>query len=116
MFASGCIVWDQLAKALSGGERAVLLYVLRSEGSSPGRRGFVMCVQENGEIHGTIGGGIMEHKLVELARSMIENQSPQAVLKEQQHSKDHPVNQSGMICSGSQYIALIPLMRQDLPI
>ena len=38
----------------------VLLYVLESQGSSPGRQGFKMAVASDGSMQGSIGGGIMK--------------------------------------------------------
>ena len=49
----------------------MLLYVLESKGSSPGRQGFFMAVNTKGEMEGSIGGGIMEHKFVELAKEKL---------------------------------------------
>ena len=46
---------DKLEKDIS----VVLLYVLDSKGSSPGRQGFKMAVANDREILGTIGGGIL---------------------------------------------------------
>ncbi|MDX1478996.1 MAG: XdhC family protein [Saprospiraceae bacterium] len=114
MRASRCVVWEQLEAVLSEGSRAMLLYVLKSEGSSPGRRGFAMCVLADGNIRGTIGGGIMEHKLVELAKAQLASRITDIILKEQHHTKDHPTDRSGMICSGSQYVALVPVAPHDL--
>ena len=45
----------------------VLLYVLESRGSSPGRQGFFMAVDQEGKNEGFHRGGIMEHKFVEMA-------------------------------------------------
>ena len=50
----------------------MLLYVLESKGSSPGRQGFFMAVNSNGEMEGSIGGGIMEHKFVEMAKEKLQ--------------------------------------------
>ena len=49
----------------------MLLYVLESTGSSPGRQGFFMAVNANNEMEGSIGGGIMEHKFVEMAKEKL---------------------------------------------
>ena len=48
-----------------------MMVVIANEGSSPGRKGFKMLVSKQ-QMHGTIGGGIMEHKLVEYAESLLE--------------------------------------------
>ena len=49
-----------------------LLYVLESEGSSPGRKGIKMAITPDGDMFGTIGGGIMEFKLVEKAKALLQ--------------------------------------------
>lgn len=85
----------------------MLLYVLQSEGSSPGRTGFCMAVNAAGETEGSVGGGIMEHKFIELAKDKLN--TPQEILphiRKQIHNKSAPANQSGMICSGEQTIWL----------
>jgi len=66
-------IWRFIKDKLEKDIPVVLLYVLDSKGSSPGRQGFKMAVTNDGEISGTIGGGIMEHKLVELSKSALQN-------------------------------------------
>ncbi len=89
-----------------------LLVVVKSKGSSPGRQGFKMAVAKTGEIFGTIGGGIMEFKLVEKAKSLLNENQLKVELQHQFHDKVHAKNQSGMICSGMQSIAFVPLQPQ----
>jgi xanthine dehydrogenase accessory factor len=96
----------------------MLLYVLESKGSSPGRQGFFMAVTADGEMEGSIGGGIMEHKFVELAKEQIRqrgesNNLKESVVKKQIHDKTAGVNQSGMICSGEQTILLYFVATND---
>ena len=108
-------VWKFILDKLSATKQVMLLYVLESEGSSPGRQGFKMAVAADGTFFGTIGGGIMEHKLVEKAKTMLHTVScgqqdeKVVLLMRQHHDKEHASNQSGMICSGSQLNAFIPL-------
>ncbi|MGF1671781.1 MAG: XdhC family protein [Balneolaceae bacterium] len=94
--------WKQLKSNLEQGRKAALLYVIHSSGSSPGRQGFRMAVTDHGEMFGTVGGGIMEQKLVELAKSKLEEGPFKPFIKRQIHSPDEPKNRSGMICSGEQ--------------
>lgn len=108
--------WAFLLKTLAAGEPAVLLYVLDNEGSSPGRQGFAMVCTSQGQSAGTIGGGIMEAKFIELAKAKLANQDTSVLIKQQYHDKQHGKNQSGLICSGSQKIALIPLGANAIPI
>ncbi len=102
----------------------MLLYVLESSGSSPGRQGFFMAVNANGEMEGSVGGGIMEHKFVEMAKERLgqpapgsnpdgSQQSGEPRIRKQFHDKSVPTNQSGMICSGEQTILLYPVREKE---
>ena len=96
----------------------MLLYVLESRGSSPGRQGFLMAVNAKAEMAGSIGGGIMEHKFVEMAKEQLKAQGTRdkeqgGLLKKQIHDKSAGADQSGMICSGEQTILLYPVKVKD---
>lgn len=93
----------------------MLLVVAESSGSSPGRQGFKMIVAEN-DLRGSIGGGVMETRLVEQAKFEIRNSKfkNNASIVEQVHQKNSP-NPSGMICSGRQTVIFRKLDFQDLP-
>lgn len=83
----GLGVWKFIDDKLSGNISVMLLYVLQSQASSPGRRGFKMAVAADGELCGTIGGGIMEYKLVEKARSLLSSGIKDVNFIEQFHDK-----------------------------
>src|SRR5678810_889414 len=99
-------VWRQISKCLAENIPVMLLYVLESKGSSPGRQGFFMAVNANGEMSGSVGGGIMEHKFVEMAKSKLNQSATEFSVHHQLHDKHAGKNQSGMICSGEQTIFL----------
>jgi xanthine dehydrogenase accessory factor len=105
--------WLKIAEYLHYQRKICLLWVVDSQGSSPGREGFGMAAAESGETWGTIGGGIMEHKLVELARWRMAKNETQALYIEQHHDKSHARQQSGMICSGEQTVVLLHLKAED---
>lgn len=105
--------WKLIAKSLEQKVAVMLLYVLESSGSSPGRQGFFMCVNAKGEMDGSVGGGIMEHKFVEMAKEQLAVNSGQSAVKKQIHDKSVAKNQSGMICSGEQMILLYPVKQED---
>lgn len=92
----------------------MLLYVLESKGSSPGRQGFMMAVNATNEINGSIGGGIMEHKLVEMAKQKLLSKQSMHSLHLQVHDKTAANNQSGMICSGEQTIFIYSIQQKDI--
>ncbi|MBK7885307.1 MAG: XdhC family protein [Chitinophagaceae bacterium] len=106
-------VWQFIHDKLTAGCTIQLLFVLQSEGSSPGRQGFKMAVSSDGEFCGTIGGGIMEQKLVGKAKHLLASNEIKIILQNQYHDKAHTKDQSGMICSGSQLNAFIPLTITD---
>lgn len=109
-------LWTFVAERLHRGERVMLLVVASSQGSSPGRAGYKMAVGADGQLLGSIGGGVMEVNLVEAARAILD-QPAEPIQKteiiEQQHRRDaeHP---SGMICSGRQTVIRYELDRTDL--
>lgn len=107
-------VWNLITVSLRAKAPIMLLYVLESQGSSPGRQGFFMAVNANGEMEGSIGGGIMEHKFVEMAKERIKAQDYKAQeVRKQVHDKSAATNQSGMICSGEQTIFIYPVQQKD---
>lgn len=105
-------IWQFAAEKLKQNESVILLVVAESSGSSPGRQGFKMIVSAD-EMRGSIGGGVMEVALVELAKTKSKVQSPKSKIVEQIHRKNVP-NASGMICSGKQTVILIELNSSHL--
>src|SRR5205085_12235991 len=70
-------------------------------------------VNENGDMEGSIGGGIMEHKFVELAKQQLKDGIRSASVKKQIHDKSAATDQSGMICSGEQTLWLYPVKKTE---
>jgi xanthine dehydrogenase accessory factor len=109
------VIWNLMYKSLQQNIPVMLLYVLESKGSSPGRQGFFMCVNADGEMEGSIGGGIMEHKFVELAKEKLKEENQEhAAIRKQIHDKAAAKNQSGMICSGEQTIVLYKIKKEEI--
>lgn len=97
-------LWQFIAGRLNHGQPVMLLVVAESSGSSPGRAGYKMAVGVDGELAGSIGGGVMEVDLVEQSRAILSEPGGSAsFLKPQVHRK-HAQNPSGMICSGEQTV------------
>jgi xanthine dehydrogenase accessory factor len=100
------VVWQLISRSLEEEIPVMLLYVIDSNGSSPGRKGFAMAVTANGQMEGSIGGGIMEHKFVGMAKEIMQQNKVELSIRKQIHDKQAAKNQSGMICSGDQTIFL----------
>jgi len=107
--------YKKVQQVLQEEKRLLLLVVIANEGSSPGRKGFKMLVSKK-QMYGTIGGGIMEHKLVEFAESLLEKPHFEPFIKHQIHDKSAPKDQSGMICSGQQTIAFYDIDSNYFPL
>ncbi len=107
-------VWLLIEKSLQQKVEVMLMYVLESMGSSPGRQGFFMAVNAAGEMEGSLGGGIMEHKFVEMAKSKLVERNDESSMHKQIHDKSVAKNQSGMICSGEQIIFLYTIQPTDI--
>lgn len=107
-------IWQLISRCLHEEVPVMLLYVVESKGSSPGRQGFFMAVTGNGETQGSIGGGIMENKFIEMAKKNLKQEAQELVLRKQIHDKKAAKNQSGMICSGEQTICIYRVQQSDI--
>ena len=106
--------WRLIRSSMERNIPVMLLYVLQSKGSSPGRQGFLMAVNATGEMEGSIGGGMMEHKFVEMVKEKLRDSSTcDTEIKIQVHDKSAAKNQSGMICSGEQTIMIHSVQSQE---
>jgi xanthine dehydrogenase accessory factor len=106
-------LWNFILDHLTLDQPVMLLVVAESEGSSPGRPGFKLALSVEGTIQGSIGGGIMEVKLVELGKKLLQNSHTDSFLKKQVHHKNTGRDQSGMICSGEQTVLYCMLTARD---
>ena len=106
--------WRLIRSSMERNIPVMLLLVLESKGSSPGRQGFLMAVNATGEMEGSIGGGMMEHKFVEMVKEKLRDSSTcDTEIKIQVHDKSAAKNQSGMICSGEQTIMIHSVQSQE---
>ncbi len=102
-------IWNFILNKLNNNKEVILLTIINSNGSSPGRQGFKMAISEDNELNGSVGGGVVEYNLVEQAKKLIEAAKKQPFIKYLIHNENAKENKSGLICSGNQYIAFYPL-------
>lgn len=107
-------LWTFIKTHIEKDEKIILMVVVDSEHSSPGRAGFKMAVNSKKEMVGSIGGGKMEHDLVEDAVKNLNEGSNILWIKKLYHQGDLHKDSSGMICSGSQNIFAATLGRKDI--
>ncbi len=109
--------WQHCAERLEQGINTVLVLTVASEKGSPGNAGFKMAIwredRAKTSTEGTIGGGIMEQRLIAEAEEILRTHATVRVCRKLHHFKHPQKTPSGLICSGSQTILLITLFAQD---
>ncbi len=99
-------VLEAALEAESRGERAALVTVVATEGSTPQKAGARMLVHADGRIVGTIGGGCLEAEMTWRAREAIEGRRPRLVsydLTPDQAGED------GLVCGGRMQVFIEPI-------
>lgn len=107
------ILWQFIDERLHSDVPVMLLTVVESHGASPGKAGFRMAIAADGEHHGTIGGGVMEVNWVEQSLQLLSQRSRSSTVRKLFHSRETIYEPSGLICSGSQTILLMPLYQDS---
>ena len=109
-------IWSFIHEELSENNNVMLITVVERNGSSPGIAGFKMAVSESGSIKGSIGGGVMEYNMVELAKKEAKSGIEKSFIKKQIHKQDAGKDTSGLLCSGEQTHAFILLDKSKIDI
>ncbi len=90
-------IFYSIAELLTGGESLALATIVSRSGSAPRSVGSRMVVRRDGAIVGTIGGGILEARVQELAREVLGHEK--SVLKKYVLTAQD-ASQMGMVCGG----------------
>ena len=94
--------WEQVGEHLEHGERVFVACVAEHTRGSPGTAGAKLLVSAAGDLFGTIGGGPMEHRLVEQARATLRGEEYRPEKQTLVHRDTGAGERSGMVCEGSQ--------------
>ncbi len=106
--------WKTILTTLEKDVHAVIVVMTRQTGSAPNSPGAKMFVTLD-TVMGTVGGGISEQNLLARARTLLTEEKQSVETVHMEHRDNAKKNRSGMICSGSQTFALIPLGKKDIP-
>jgi xanthine dehydrogenase accessory factor len=109
-------VWKFIQSELRDGMMVMLMVVVDLKGSTPGRPGFKMAVSGGGGLTGSVGGGVMEFNMVNIARDMLNQNDLSPVVMRQVHNANAEADRSGLLCSGLQVNLLYPLESVHLEI
>lgn len=112
--------YDTLKRYMIEGKRMWQVTIVATDGSTPARPGMKMIIPDHGEEYGNLGGGEMEHSIIEHVR---EQQPPSTqVLAFKLNNKGQftevkvDVNvdiSTNMICGGSVEVFIEPLFKKD---
>jgi xanthine dehydrogenase accessory factor len=101
-------VYRAVVRALETGERAALVTIVATGGSTPQRVGAKMLVYEDGRTVGTIGGGCYENDAAGKAREAIRRRQPRMA---HYSLNDDLAGESGLICGGQMDVYIEPIER-----
>ena len=89
---------------IQAGHAVMLVAVVRSTGSTPRAAGALMLAGENGLLGGTVGGGLLEHRCLEIAAAQ-----PAVPHRETFVLDNRQAGSLGMVCGGTSEILFTPL-------
>jgi xanthine dehydrogenase accessory factor len=93
----------ELQRLVDEEKPGALALVIRTAGSSPGTVGGKMLVLPDGSIRGTVGGGVLEAKVISDALDILdEGKGPQ--------TNHYKLNELGMSCGGEMTIYIEPII------
>jgi xanthine dehydrogenase accessory factor len=99
-------VFEAALQATQTGEKAALVTVISTEGSTPQKAGAKMVVYSDGRIVGTIGGGCVEAEMTWRARQAIDERRSQVASYELTADQ---AGEDGLICGGRMEIFIEPI-------
>ncbi|MBT8351494.1 MAG: XdhC family protein, partial [Deltaproteobacteria bacterium] len=102
--------FNDVSKYLQEGKKLILARIIKQSGSVPRAAGTQCIVLEDGSIRGTIGGGLLEHQVMERARECLQKEKSSVMHFE---LTGEEVAQSDMICGGIADVYLDPVFPQN---
>ncbi len=103
-------LYSKLYLTLKKGKGAVLVRIIRREGSAPRGVGSGCMVDADGTLFGTIGGGLLEYRAVEKAKILLKKQ---VTSLETVKMTAKEIAEEGMICGGRVELYFEPILPED---
>ncbi|EDY83651.1 hypothetical protein VDG1235_3278 [Verrucomicrobiia bacterium DG1235] len=100
--------WKALDSEFDAGRPVFLAFVAKCSKGSPGTPQARLLVRQDGSQLGTIGGGVMEKRLIDFAVEALRRPDAAITLQHLSHQKN-ATKPSGLICGGSQSNILLTL-------
>ncbi len=93
-------LYAEMAALITEGRPFVLATVIESAGSTPQKPGSKMVVLEDGSLRGTVGGGAIEHQIIQAARALLGAPEWTRIIE------THLTHELGMCCGGRMKVFL----------
>jgi len=100
-------LFQELARILEKGERAALAAIISKKGSAPRKTGAKMLIRRDGTACGTIGGGIVEARVIEKALECLNSRRSEILAFDLNAIKDPDTD---LRCGGSMMIMIDPIV------
>ncbi len=106
-------IYKKAISVLSRGENIALITVISTTGSTPGKVGYKMLVWgKNGETIGTVGGGLTEANVINIAKKILPKMENQVV----KFNLNGTENDEKGICGGSIEFLIETFDKKSLPL
>jgi len=102
--------FNDVSKYLIEGKKLILARIIKQEGSIPRGAGTQCLVLEDGSIKGTIGGGLLEHQVMEKAKECLKNEESSTMHFELTGDE---VAKTDMLCGGIADVYLETVIPQN---
>ena len=99
-------IYHLIAEVVEHGESAALCTITKSEGSTPRHAGSKLLVFENGGMSGSVGGGELEHRVMDEARLSIEDGRPRML----SYNMSDPSRGDTGVCGGQVEVFVEPIL------
>lgn len=99
-------IFQVLSEIKKSNESAALCIVTKSEGSTPRHMGSKMLVYSDGRFIGTVGGGDLEHRVIEEARNALMDGEPRLL----HYNMSDPSRGDPGVCGGQVEVFVDPIM------
>jgi xanthine dehydrogenase accessory factor len=99
-------IYKILSEIEKSNDSAALCIVTSSEGSTPRHMGSKMLVYPDGRFIGTVGGGDLEHRVMEEARSALEDGKPRLL----HYNMSDPSRGDPGVCGGQVEVFVEPIL------
>src|SRR5512135_1921803 len=99
-------IYQALAQATANSEAAALCTVVKSEGSTPRHVGSKMLVYSDGHFLGTVGGGDLEHRVLDEALLAVGDGTPRLL----HYNMADPSRGDPGVCGGQVEVFVEPIL------